>query len=252
MTTSETFAPDTGALASLLDAGEGPVIVLDPCGELWKAFWQTRRWSRLWQAWRLAPGQTQEGDVWNVMGSLRHVNRVAGTQALSAALFPAEKNSDLTRQLMACLLTFADETRHVSDLPSLAGPLWADDPWAAIARWSRKYPYDPALQTARGLLTREGASDAVLAIRNRMGSYHHPHVAETFAGAPGLSLSAISQRPGQVIFLTPDIHCMENTELTAVYGFLVAALQSMAALHCIKFAVVEPVLTAEGMQYDNA
>jgi hypothetical protein len=140
---SGTFAPDAGALASLLDAGEGPVIVLDPCGALWTEFWQTPRWSRLWQAWRLAPGQAQEGDVWDVLGALKTVNAAAGTAALAAALFPADGYSDLTRQLMVCLLTFAHETGHVSDLPALAGRLWADDPLAAIARWSRKYPFDP-------------------------------------------------------------------------------------------------------------
>lgn len=246
MTTSDTFAPDSGALSSLLDAGEGPVLVLDPCGAQWETFWSTRRWSRLWQAWRLAPGQTQEGDVWNVISALSHINKAAGTAALATALFPEARHGGLARELMACLLTFASDTGHVSDLPALAGQLWADDPWAAIARWSRKYPYDPALQTARALLTREGASEALLAIRYRMGIYHHPHVAETFAGAAGLSLSTFRQRPGQIIFLTPNIRCMESGELTSVYGFLVSALQTMAALHQVTLSLVEPALTAEG------
>lgn len=246
MTTSVTFAPDDGALASLLDEGTGPVIVLDPCGALWDTFWNTPRWSRLWQAWRLAPGQAQESDVWNVVEALKNVSAAAGISSLTAALFPADEYSDLTRELMACMLRFADVTGHVSDLPALAGQLWADGLWTAIARWSRKYPYDPSLQTARALLTREGASGASQAICSRMATYHHPHVAETFSGAPGLRLDTLRLRPGQIIFLTPDIRCTESAELAAVYTFLVTALRTLGALHNVNFSFVAPALTAEG------
>jgi hypothetical protein len=79
-----------------------------------------------------------------------------------------------------------------------------------------------------------------------MAIFHHPHVAETFTGAPGFSLSALRQRPGQVIFLTPDIRCMESEALTSVYGFLFNALQALAALHHVTFSLAEPTLTAEG------
>lgn len=250
MTTSGTFAPDAGALSSLLDAGSGPVLVLDPCGEMWAAFWNTPRWSRLWQAWRLAPGQTQEGDVWNVLDALRHVNAADGAAAVAAALFPAETYSDLTRRLMACVIGFADDTGHFSGdaagLGALAGQLWADDLWIALARWGRQYPYHPSLQAARELLTHDGAGDAAAAIRSRMAIYHHPHVAETFTGAPGFSLSTLKLRPGQVVFLTPDIRCMESDDLTSVYGFLARALLQMAALHHVTLPLIEPILTAEG------
>lgn len=245
MTTSGTFAPDAGALASLLDTGEGPVIVMDPCGALWETFWNTPHWSRLWQAWRLAPGQAQEGDVWNVLSALDQVS-TAGAPAIAAALFPAGEFSELTREIMTCLLRFASETGHVSDLPALAGKLWADDLWEAIARWSRKYPFDPSLQAARAMLTRDGASDAAQAISSRMAIWHHPHVASTFAGAQGLNLSTLRQRSGQIIFLTPDFRCMESAELAAVYGFLVTALNAVGALHHVSFSFVEPVLIEEG------
>ncbi|XXN66773.1 prepilin peptidase-dependent protein (plasmid) [Enterobacter ludwigii] len=250
MTTSGTFAPDAGALSSLLDAAAGPVLVLDPCGALWEAFWQAPRWKTRWQAWRLAPGQTQEGDVWDVLGALRHVHATDGSEAISAALFPADAHSDLTRSLMTCLLAFADDTGHFigrsSGLGALAGQLWAGDLWSTLARWSREYPYHPSLQTARALLTHDGAGESVKAISHRMAIFHHPHVAEAFTGAPGFSLSALRQRPGQVIFLTPDIRCMESEELTSVYGFLFNALQAMAALHHVAFSLAEPALTAEG------
>lgn len=235
MTTSGTFAPDAGALSTLLDAAAAPILVLDPCGAMWEAFWQAPRWKTLWQAWRLAPGQTQEGDVWDV---------------LAAALFPRDAHSDLTRSLMSCVMAFADDTGHFtggsSGLGALAGQLWAGDLWTAIARWSRQYPYHPALQMARALLTREGAGESVMAIGNRMAIFHHPHVAETFTGAAGFSLSTLRRRPGQVIFLTPDIHCMENENLTSVYGFLFNALQAMAALHNLTFSLAESALTVKG------
>lgn len=250
MTTSSTFAPDTGALYSLLDAGIGPVLVLDPCGALWEAFWQSPHWKNRWKTWRLAPGQTQEGDVWDVLSALRQVNPEDGATAVATALFPADRYSDLTRRLMACVMTFADDTGHftgrAAGLGALAGQLWAGGIWRCIARWSRQYPHHPALQTARALLTLEGASASVLDIRNRMEIFHHPHVAETFTGATGFTLSRLRQRPGQVIFLTPDIRCMESEALTSVYRFLASALQAMAALHHVTFSLVEPVLTAEG------
>lgn len=67
MTTSGSFAPDTGALSSLLDAGNGPVLVLDPCGELWEAFWQAPVWKNSGRpgAWR--PGRRRRatsGTCW--------------------------------------------------------------------------------------------------------------------------------------------------------------------------------------------
>ncbi len=250
MTTSGTFAPDAGALFSLLDAGTGPVLVLDPCGAMWEAFWHAPRWKTLWQAWRLAPGQTQEGDVWDVLDALRHVRAADGSTALAAALFPQDAHSDLTRSLMTCVMAFADDTGHftgrASGLGALAGQLWAGDLWTAIARWSRQYPHHPALQMARALLTREGAGESVMAIGNRMAIFHHPHVAETFTGAEGFSLSALRQRPGQIVFLTPDIRCMESGALTSVYGFLFNALQAIAALHHVTFSLAEPALTAKG------
>lgn len=250
MTTSCTFAPDTGALFSLLESGNGPILVLDPCGAMWDAFWQAQRWKKLWQAWRLAPGQTQEGDIWDVLGALRHVRASEGSAALAAALFPEEEHSDLTRRLMSCVMAFADDTGHFSSRSAgfggLAGQLWADDLWIAIARWSRQYPHHPALQEARAQLTHEGAGESVVAIRHRMAIFHHPHVAETFTGAVGLKLSTLRQRPGQVIFLTPDIRCMESEELTSVYRFLVSALMAIASLHHVTFALVEPALATEG------
>ena len=170
----------------------------------------------------------------------------AGAPAIAAALFPAGEFSELTREIMTCLLRFASETGHVSDLPALAGKLWADDLWEAIARWSRKYPFDPSLQAARAMLTRDGASDAAQAISSRMAIWHHPHVASTFAGAQGLNLSTLRQRSGQFIFLAPDFRCMERAELAAVYGFLVTALNAVGALHHVSFSFVEPVLIEEG------
>lgn len=246
MIKSGTFAPDAGALEKLLDAGTGPVIVLDPCGAHWNIFFQTPRWSRLWQAWRLCPGQTQEGDVWNVISALKGVNSVAGSSALAEALFPVDEHSDLTRELMSCLLQFTDETDHVHDFPALAGQLWADELWQVMARWSRKYPYNPSLQRARALLTHDGASHAAGAIRRRMAIYHHPHVAETFSGTCGLNLNTFRLRPGQIIFLTPDIRSMESNELTDVFAFLLTSLRSVGALHYIKFSIVEPALVAQG------
>lgn len=250
MTTSVTFAPDAGALSSLLDAGIGPVLVLDPCGALWNTFWNTPRWRQLWQAWRLAPGQTQEGDVWDVLAAMRNVRATDGSECLAAALFPENSHSDLTRRLMTCVMSFADDTGHfagrTAGFGALAGQLWAGDLWSSIACWSRQYPQHPALQNARALLTQEGASESVLDIRNRMAIFHHPHVTESFTGAAGFSHSTLRQRPGQVIFLTPDIRCMESNELTSVYGFLAGALQAMAALHHVTFSLVEPVLAREG------
>lgn len=78
-----------------------------------------------------------------------------------------------------------------------------------------------------------------------MAIYHHPHVAESFAGECGLNLGTFRLRPGQIIFLTPDIRCMENPALTEVYGFLFTALHALGALHHLNFAVIEPALTSE-------
>ncbi|MNB82677.1 hypothetical protein D3C81_200170 [compost metagenome] len=249
MKTSSTFASDADALTTFLDAGTGPIIVLDPCGVLWAEFHRTQRWSRLWQAWRLAPGQTQEGDAWDVLGALSHVSAAEGTAALAAAMFPPETHTPLTRQLMACVLTFAADSGHfngrASGLAALAGQLWADELWTALARWSKKYPCHPALQSARALLTQEGASESAGIIRNCMATYHHPHVAETFAAECGLNLSTFRLRPGQIIFLTPDIRCMENPALTDVYGFLFTALHALGALHHLNFSVIEPALAVE-------
>lgn len=114
MKTSSTFASDADALTTFLDSGIGPIIVLDPCGVLWNQFHSTQRWSRLWQAWRLAPGQTQEGDAWDVLGALSHVSATEGTAALAAAMFPPEAHTSLTRQLMACVLTFAVDSGHLA------------------------------------------------------------------------------------------------------------------------------------------
>lgn len=249
MTTSCTFAPDADAFNAFLGTTEGPVIVLDPCGVLWEAFHSNPHLSRLWQAWRLAPGQTLEGDVWDVLAALKYVNQDAGASALAAAMFPMETHTDLTRKLMACILTFAADCDHFSGhsagLSGLAGQLWADQLWKALARWSKKYPLNPALQAARALLTQEGANASALAIRNRMATYHHPHVAETFSAARGLNLSTLRTRPGQIIFLTPDIHCMESRELTDVYGFILTALHELGSQHFVNFSVIEPSITSE-------
>lgn len=251
MKTSCTFAPDSGALFSQLEVSEKPILVLDPCGKMWEAFWHTPRWNTLWQAWRLAPGQTHESDVWDVLGALHHVRGIDGSTALATALFPEGQHSELTRRLMTCVMTFADDTGHFSGcssgLGALAGQVWADDLWTAIARWSRQYPNHKALQKARALLTCEGAGDAVLAIRDQMFIFHHPHVAETFTGTTGINLGTLRLRPGQIIFLTPDIRCMESPELTSVYSFLLNALQSMATLHHVNFSLLKAALAEEGI-----
>lgn len=244
MTTSSTLT--AGGLPAALNDGRGPIIVLDPCGVQWRQFRDTSRGSPLWAAWHLAPGQAPAADTWDVLGALKSVNAVAGTTALAAALFPVHENSDLTRRLMAGVLAFADDTGHFSDLPALAAQLWADDLWTAMARWSRQYPHQPSLQSVRALLTQEGAGEAMRAIRIRMETWHHPHVAEAFAGGAGFSLSTLRQRPGQIIFLTPDIRCLESPALMGVYAFIITALREFGSLHNVAFTFVESTPTLTG------
>lgn len=253
MILSGTLAPDTGAFEALLDAGQGPVIALDPCGVLWETFEYSSRWSRLWQAWRLTPGQAQDGDVWDILGAIRQVSAAAGTAALAEGMFPDGVYTDLTRQLMSCVLAFAADTGyfgghtgHTSGFAALAGQVWADDIWISLARWGKTYPHHPALQSARMLLTREGASESARDIRRVMATYHHPHVAATFTAGKGLNLSTLKVRPGQIIFLTPDFRCMESPELADVYRFLATALHAIGSLHCVNFTLTEPTMTAEG------
>lgn len=246
MKKSSTFVSDSGALSAALDAARGPVVVLDPCGELWSQYWQKCHWDRMWAAWRFMPGDPSGPDSWDVLGELRDVDNAAGAAALAVALFPANQYTEATRQVMVSVLAFANDTRHFSGLPELAGQLWADDLWTAIARWSRQYMHHPALQAARTLLTQEGANEAEGAIRSRMATYHHPHVAQTFQSGAGFRLSTLAQQPCQVIFLTPSIRCMENPELTAVYALLLNSLRRLGALYSVEFALIEPTLNAEG------
>lgn len=241
MTTCSIFAPDANALACLLKTGGGPVLVPDPCGALWETFNEAEHGWPLWQAWRLAPGQTV-GDSWDVLAAVRQVNPAAGAAALAGALFPAGAHGALTRRLMTSLLMFAAETGHPADLPALAGQLWGADPWTVIARWCRQYPAHPALQAARALLTLSGAGDAMAAIRARMGLYYHPYVSAAFAAGGGFNLSTLAYCPAQIIFLTPDMRCMEDRDLTGVFAFLLTALCEFGALHGRPFTVLNPMV----------
>ena len=224
------------ALSCMLDKRCEPVIVYDPCGILWETYWITRRWRHSWQAWRLAPGLTQEGDTWNVISALSGIDKETGTKALARALFPEDKYESLPRDLMACIVRFAEDTGNIADLPALASQLWAEDPWITIARWSKMYPTNPALQRARTLLTGQGASNAVLTIRNCMGTYHHPLVAETFSDTPGFDLGSLKERPAQIVFLTPDEACLRDEDLAYAYTFMIRALMAMAELHRVKIS----------------
>lgn len=245
MTMNSWVAPDDSDLRDALNGGRGPIVVFDPCGEFWTQFCQENRW-RPWRAWRLTPGLSGEFDCWDVLSELKGVNSAAGCAVLAAALFPEAHNTELTRKLMGYVLAFADDSRHFSGLPELAGQLWADDLWTAIARWSRIYPLHPALQSARALLTREGAGEAILAIRYRMMIYHHPNVAETFDSDVGFSLSQLRLQPGQILFLTPGISCLEDPDLMAVYAFITEALRELSALHHQPFTVFHPARPPEG------
>ncbi|WP_226020500.1 prepilin peptidase-dependent protein [Serratia symbiotica] len=250
MTMSSVFVPDSHALTAALDAADGPLLVLDPCGELWTQFWQASRW-RCWQAWRLMPGQTPEGDNWDVLRELQGVKAREGVAALSGALFPGEGPASLTHRLMVCILTFAEDTRCCADLPTLAGRLWADDLWAVIARWRRQYRVHPALQAAQTLLTQWGAGEAAQAIRERMAVYHHPHVAETFLAGYGFRLETLRARPGQILFLTPGIRCLEDPALMAVYAFITGALRALSVLHYQPFTLFQPTLTHQGAGHED-
>jgi len=245
MTMRNWFAPDGRDLYTALETGHGPVVVFDPCGELWTQFWLESRW-QLWRAWRLMPGQTDRHDGWDVLGELQSVNVAEGAAVLAAALFPLMPSDSLTQRLMRCVLTFADDCGLFSGLPDLASQLWADDLWTAMARWSRQFPYHSALQAARALLTQEGAGEAVLAIRLRMMTFPHPHVAPTFQGGAGFRLSRLRQQPGQILFLTPDIRCLENPELMAVYTFMTECLMQLSALHYQPFTLFQPAKPVEG------
>lgn len=240
------FSPDGSDLYATLEAGLGPVVVLDPCGELWTQFLLEDRW-RLWRVWRLMPGQAGDFDGWDVLGEIQGVNAAAGASVLAAALFPLTQNTELTRRLMSCVLAFANDTGHFMGLPALAGQLWADDLWPVIARWSRLFPYHPALQKARELLTLEGAGEAMMAIRHRMMTYHHPHVAETFQAGMGFCLSRLRLQPGQILFLTPSIRCLENVDLMAVYTFITESLLQLSALHYQPLTLFQPKFPFEGV-----
>lgn len=245
MTLSSVFASDGRALSDALDAGRGPIVVLDPCGELWAQFWQESRW-RLWRAWRFSPGHVERYDCWDVLAELQSVNPRAGATVLASALFPLTDDAELTRRLMGLVLAFADDTGHFNGLASLAGQLWADDLWPALTRWSRLFPHHPMLQMARALLTQEGAGTAVLTIRNRMATYHHPHVAETFQAGVGFRITTLGLQLGQIIFLTPGIRCLENPELMAVYAFIIESLLQLSALHHKPFTLFQPAHIFEG------
>lgn len=43
---------------------------------------------------------------------MRSVRASDGSECVAAALFPADRHSDLTRRLMTCVMAFADDTGH--------------------------------------------------------------------------------------------------------------------------------------------
>lgn len=245
MTIHKCFSPDGRDLYTALDAGQGPLVVLDPCGELWTQFWLESRW-QLWKSWRLMPGQAERYDNWDVLAALQNVNLDEGASVLAAALFPLMTPESLTQRLMRSVLTFADDSGLFSGLPDLASQLWADDLWTVIARWSRQFQNNGALQAARALLTQEGAGEAVLAIRLRMMTFAHPHVSQTFQGGSGFRLNRLRQQPGQIVFLTPDIRCLENPELMGVYTFMTKCLLQMSAMHYQPFTLFRPAGASYG------
>jgi len=245
MTIHKCFSPDGRDLYTALDAGQGPLVVLDPCGELWTQFWLESRW-QLWKSWRLMPGQAERYDNWDVLAALQHVNVDEGASVLAAALFPLMTPESLTQRLMHSVLTFADDSGLFSGLPDLASQLWADDLWTVIARWSRQFQYNMALQGARALLTEEGAGEAVLAIRLRMMTFAHPHVAQTFQGGYGFRLNRLRPQPGQILFLPPDIRCLEHPELMSVYTFMTDCLLQLSARHHQPFTLFRPAVAAQG------
>ncbi|MBU9819656.1 prepilin peptidase-dependent protein [Rahnella sp. BCC 1045] len=245
MMTKNWVAPDGRDLYATLEAGQGPVAVLDPCGELWAQFWLSNRGEE-WRAWRLMPGLDGIHDSWDILGELQDVNVSEGAAVVASGLFPLMPQAALTPSLMRCVLTFADDCGQFCGLPGLATALWAEDLWTFIARWSRQFPYNPSLKSARELLTHEGAGEAALAIRLRMMTFAHPHVTRTFQAGPGFNLRRLRRQPGQILFLTPDIRCLEDPELKALYTFMTQCLLQLSALHSQPFTLFQPVPVQTG------
>lgn len=80
------------------------------------------------------------------------------------------------------------------------------------------------------------------AIRARMGIYYHPYVSAAFAAGGGFNLSTLAHRPAQIVFLTPNMRCMEDRDLTGVFAFLLTALCEFGALQGVPFQVFNPTL----------
>jgi hypothetical protein len=234
-------------IRAALDSGKGPIVVFDPCGEFWEQFSQESRW-RPWRAWRFQPGQLGAFDGWDVLRELHSVSLSEGASVLANALFPESLEAPLTRKLMSYILIFVAETGYFKTLPELSGALWADDLWTVIARWSRHYPENHALRSARALLTLEGAADSIVAIRYRMMIFHHPNVAASFPYDVGLSLSTFRSRPAQIVFLTPPINILEDSdsEMHAVYAFIMESLRVLSALHYQPASLFYPTRITEG------
>ncbi|NIG98049.1 MAG: hypothetical protein G5701_01570 [Serratia symbiotica] len=67
----------------------------------------------------------------------------------------------------------------------------------------------------------------------------------------GCWLDTLRARPGQILFLTPRIRCLEDPALMAVYAFITGALRALSMLHYQPFTLFQPTLTHQGAGHED-
>lgn len=179
---------------------------------------------------------------WDLLKDLSLAGKEAECWAdtVSTALFFKDNPSPLAHEMMRYVLLFAVQTGTFANFAEIRSLLSYADIRQLIYYWYQCHANNSSIQhlmTMVHLLPEKELAATMKVLMNRLAIFQSPLVASTF-NRSDFSLWSLKENPQQIIFISPGIHDMMNSQFIFVYRFLFTTLSLLAEKNNTPFSIV--------------
>lgn len=215
-----------------------PMLVIDIYSELRNSHSEHQQENL--HFYQLQPGHlgTQGWDLLKDL-SLAGEDAERWADTVSTALFFKDNPSPLAHEMMKYVLLFAVQTGAFANFAEIGSLLSYADIRQLVYYWHQCYAKNSSVQhlmTMVHSLPETELEATMKVLINRLAIFQSPLVASTF-NRGDFSLWSLKENPQQIIFISPGIHDMMNSQLIFIYRFLFTALSLLAEKNNTPFSI---------------
>lgn len=215
---------------------EKPILVIDIYSELRNSYSEHQQESL--HLYHLQPGHLGTHG-WDLLKDLSLAGKEAEWWADTVSTALLFKDNPLAHEMMKSVLLFAVQTGAFANFAEIGSLLSYADIRQLVYYWHQCYAKNSSVQHLMTIVhsLQEKELEATMKFFiNRLAIFQSPLVASTF-NRSDFSLWSLKENTTQIIFISPGIHDMMNSQLIFVYRFLFMALSLLAEKNNTPFSI---------------